>query len=303
MKLLKRTPPPHPFDAHLTYFRVVQANDFRRLVERSFAAAGHDVSVYGDHIEDRDGTTFGLWNIGMLCAGAPPDDWPELIDEHVSLVTTPPRRLGELTDDELEAGLYLRLLEAASLADPDDLGYARTISPGLLEVLSVDLADAVVAPTREELAPHGSLAELVARGRSNLLALLDDDEPDAEIIGDGAKGRFASVTSESFFTASLALVLPEAVRRFAGGDQGVRGTLVAVPGRHRLLLRPVDAPDAGDALQEMFLVARRDHREAPGPLSPHVYWVRNGRWVPVTSLQGGKPRLVPGELRDALKSF
>jgi hypothetical protein len=32
--------------------------------------------------------------------------------------------------------------------------------------------------------------------------------------------------------------------------------------------------------------------EASGPLSPNVYWVRNRRWSQVTSVDGGKPRVV-----------
>ena len=301
MKLLKRRPPSRSFDDHLTYFTLVQANEFRRLVERSFAAAGHDVSVYGDHIEDREGTTLGLWNIGQLCAGSERDEWPDLIAHHVALVTAPPRDLGELTNDELEATLYLRLADAASLPDPDGLGHARVVAPGLLEVLSVDLGDSVVTPSREELAARGALGDQLGRGRANLLSLLATDGPQAVIVGEGSKGRFATVTDASFFTASLALVLPETVRRFSGEEHGARGTLVAVPGRHRLLYRPVDAPDAGEALRRMFDAGRVDYRDAPGPLSPNVFWVRNNRWTPVTSLESGKPRVVPGELRDALR--
>jgi hypothetical protein len=303
MKLLKRRPPSRSLDDHLTYFTVLEAEEFRRLVERSFAAAGHDVSVYGDRIEDRDGTTLGLWNIGHLCAGADHAEWPGLIADHVALVTSPPRDLGELTDDELERSLYLRLADAASVPDPHGLGHARVVAPGLLEVLAVDLGDAVVTPSREALGDRGALGDQLGRARANLLSLLAADEPRAEVVGERGTGRFASVTDPSFFTASLALLLPETLRRFTGEEHGGRGTLVAVPGRHRLLYRPVDAPDAGEALRRMFDAARIDYRDAPGALSPNVFWVRNNRWVPVTSVERGKPRLVPGELRDALKSF
>lgn len=303
MKLLNRRQPSRSFDDHLTYFTLVEANEFRRLVERSFGASGHDVSVYGDRIEDRDGTTLGLWNIGHLCAGAERDEWPDLIAEHVALVTAPPRDLGDLTSEDFEAALHLRLADAASVPDPDGLGHARVVVPGLLEVLSVDLGDSLVTPSKDELAARGILGEQLGRGRANLLSLLAADEPRGSVVGEGAKGRFTSVTDPSFFTASLALVLPEAVRRFSAEEHGGRGTLVAVPGRHRLLYRPVDAPDAGEALRRMFEVARLDFRDAPGALSPNVFWVRNNRWVPVTSVERGKPRLVPGELRDALKSF
>ena len=123
------------------------------------------------------------------------------------------------------------------------------------------------------------------------------------LVGEGTKGRFTSVSDPSFFTASLALALSETVRRFSAEEHGGRGTLVAVPGRHRLLYRPVDSPGARDALRSMFDVAQAEYRLAPGPLSPNVFWVRNNRWVPVTTVERGKPRLAPGELRDALKSF
>ena len=83
----------------------------------------------------------------------------DLIADHVRLVTTPPRELAELTQAEFEAGLRLRLVETESVADPDDLGYARVVAPGLLEVLSVDLPDDRRDAFAEELrraGPFGS---------------------------------------------------------------------------------------------------------------------------------------------------
>jgi hypothetical protein len=302
MRLLKRSPE-RVLDEHLTYFTVSEANDFRRLVERSFAVVGRDVSVHPDHVEDRDGTTLGLWNIGMLCAHAEPIDWPDLIDEHVRLVTPPPRSLADLSHEQVESGLYLRLVETASVPDPDALGYARVVAPGLLEVLSVDMPDAVAMPSRDELTAHGTLGDLLGRGRANLRALLAGDRLQVDTLGEETRSRFTVVKGDSFFTASLALVLPEAMLRFTGESHGGRGTLVAVPNRHQLLYRAVDAPDAGVALRTMFEVALRDFRSEPGPLSPNVFWVRNGRWVPVTSCEAGKTRVVLGELRGELKTF
>ena len=74
MRLLNRSAPPQ-IDEHLTFFTEGQARDFRRLVERSFAAAGRDVSMYDDHVEDRSGTTFSLFNLGLLCVGRPAAEW------------------------------------------------------------------------------------------------------------------------------------------------------------------------------------------------------------------------------------
>ena len=286
MRLLNRSAPPQR-DEHLTYFTAAQAWEFRRLVERSFASAGRDVSVHSDHVEDRGGTTFSLFNLGLLCVGAPSDDWPALIEDHVRLVTTPARDLSELSQQELEAGLYLRLVEAASVPDPDAVAYARVVAPGLLEVLSVDLPDSVATPTREALESRGTLGELIDRARENLLALLDSDGVRAEQVGDASRGRYTAVTGDSFFTASLALLLAETIERFSGEDDWGRGVLVAVPCRHQLLYRPINGPDAEAALHHMLESAVLGFAAEAGPLSPDVFWVRNRRWTQVTSWRAG----------------
>lgn len=300
MRLLNRTPP--RFDDHLTFFTLAEASEFRRLVERSFAGVGRDVVVHPDHVEDRSGTTFRLWNIGALCAGVDRGDWAHVIDDHVRLVTTPGRGLADLSWDELESGLCLRLVQAATLPDPDSVAYARVVAPGLLEVLSVDLDDSIATPSRDELAPWSTLGALVERGRDNLRALLADDGLRVETVGEGGRRCFVEVTGDSFLTASLALVLTETVDRITGEDDWGRGVLVAVPSRHRLLYRPLDTADAANAPAHMARSALRGFAGEPGPLSPDVYWVRNRTWTQVTSCATGRPRVLRGTgLRDVLR--
>lgn len=303
MGLLKRSEPPL-YDEYLTYFTVAQADELRRLVARSFAAVGRDVDVHQDRIEDRGGTTLGLWNIGALCAGTEASEWPQLIDDHVRLVATPARELEDVADPELEQSLYLRLVEATSVADPDTLGYARAIAPGLLEVLSVDLGEALATPTREELRGRGTIGGLVALGRHNLKALLADETVRAETVGQPNRGAYTAVRGESVFTASLALALPETIARFSGDDDWGRGVLVAVPSRRELLYRAIDASDARLALEAMLEAAVLGFHRDVGRLSPDVFWVRKQKWVPVTSSSGGKPRILRGTgLREAFASL
>lgn len=300
MRLTKRSQP--VLDGSITYFTVDQADEFRRLVARSFAAVGRDVDVYPDRVVDRNGTTIALWNIGAMCLRADEAEWPQLIDEHVRLVATPARDFSDVTEPELGEGLCLRLVDAGSVPDPDALGYARTVAPGLLEVLAVDLGEAVATPCREELADRGTISGLVALARANLRALLDNDSLRSGTVGD--KGRFTAVRGESLFTASLALLLPETMQRFSGDDDWGPGVLVAVPTRHELLYRTIDGADARVALQRMVEAAFLGFREEVGSLSPDVYWVRKQKWIQVSSSNGGKPRVLRDTgLRDVLAGF
>lgn len=300
MRILKRTGRTPLYDEHLTYLTLLEAREFRRLVASAFAKVGHDVTIHVDRVEDRGGTAFGLWNIAALCRGVDRSEWEDLVDRHVESVTTPARALSDLTRDEVEAGLYLRLVAEDSVAEPEQLGYARPVAAGLLEVLAVDLPESVATLSKADVDPLGSLAELLERGRANLRGLLAGDVALGAVAD--ARGSFTAVTDRSFFTASLALVLPEAVERISGEiDQG-RGILVAVPDRHQLLYRVIDAPSAASALREMFDTARWAFHQGSGPLSPNVYWVRSRRWAQVTSVDGGKPRVwLRGEFAGAIK--
>lgn len=296
MQLLKRTPPTVPMDEHLSYFTSLEASEFRRLVESSFANAGRDVTIHGGQVEDRTGTVFGLGNIAALCRGLAPSEWRGVIDDHVARVTTPPRGLVDLSEDELRAGLYLRLARDDSVPETEALRYVRRVAPGLLELLSVDLPEAVAPLRADDVTGPGSLSKLITLGYGNLRALLEADDVAGEVVTAGRNVLFTRVTGDSFFTASLALLVRETVLRFSGEDDWGRGVLVAVPGRHELMYRLVDGRSTMPTLRAMFDAARGRFQEAPGPLSPDVYHVRDRRWAPVTSVDGGRARvLVRGE--------
>src|SRR4029078_7985699 len=100
------------------------------------------------------------------------------------------------------------------------------VVPGLLEVLAVDLPESVVTLTKDDLSGLGSLAELLQRARASLRALVAGDVS-LGAVADG-RGPFTAVTDRSFFTASPALVLSEAVERISGARGHGRGVLAAV---------------------------------------------------------------------------
>ena len=185
-------------------------------------------------------------------SGAPSDDWSALIEDHVRLVTTPARDLSELSQHELEAGLYLRLAEAASVPDPDAVAYARSSYPASWRCSrSTCRTPWPRRPAKRSSRAARSASSSTAHARTSS-ALLESDGVRAEQVGDASRGRYTAVTGDSVFTASLALLLAETIERFSGEDDWGRGVLVAVPCRHQLLYRPINGPDAEEALHHML---------------------------------------------------
>ena len=302
MGLFKRKHEDGPKDVALTFMSEAQATSFRSLVRTVFAESGREVVVFADHVVDDAGGQFGLWNLAALCAPAPAKEWRKIIQKHVDRIGEQKADLDELDDAAFRAGLYLRLVEAASLPHREWYPYAEDVSPDLVSLLSIDLPDSVATPAEDALRARGPIDELVAQGRANLRALLESDQLDAEKVRPDAGGAFTVVMGDSFFTASLSLLLNDTTWRFGNEIDDGRGVLVAVPNRHLLGYRVIDGPDAAAGLNHLFGLAIRSYGEAPGPLSPHVFWVRDGEWTQVTSFdEEGRPCVdVSQELAEAL---
>ncbi len=293
--------PEGPPDAALTFMTEDDATEFRTLVRTVFAEQGREVVVYADHVADDSGGQFGLWNIASLCSGRPRKEWRSLVDRHVRLITSPQPGLDELSDDELASGLVLRLVERQSLPNREWYPYARDLGADLVELLSVDLPESVATPTEADLAKRGPIDELRSRGLSNLRAVLRQPDIDVQRVSEDTGGGFTVVSGDSFFTASLSLLLPELLERVGVRDEG-RGVLLVVPFRHQVAFRVVDGADSALALNHLFRWAMLGYSDAPGPLSPHVYWVRGGEWTQVTRFdEEDRPCVdVSEELAEAL---
>ena len=282
---------------------VDQAARLRSLTRTAFAEAGREVTVYADHVEDDAGARFGLWNLAALCREHPTVEWPQLVHDHVRrLVASPGPSLEDMSDGELRASTYLRLVEAGGVPDRSWHPTARRLGDDLLVVLSVDLPETVSTPPERDWEARGGLDGWREIGAANLRALLVSDDVVHERVGHGgAGGDFDVVVGDPFFTGSLPLLMGEVVQRFTPGVDLSRGVLVVVPFRHQFAWRVVDGPDAAVALDHLFRFALLASADAPGPLSPHVFWVRHGEWRQVTRLVDDQPQvIVEADLAAAL---
>ena len=308
MRLFKRSKPASPPDDHLPLTQH-QASTLRTLVRTSFAEEGLEVVVHADHLEDDTGRKLGLWNLAALCKDEPERTWPELVRRHVAALAAP-EDVEDLSDEALRTGVHLRLVERLGFPDPTSHPRALPVGDDLLAVLSVDLPDTVTTPREDYWDERGGLDGWLGTGRANLLAVAVSDDLEHQRVGppDG-EGMFDVVVGDSFFTASTALLVDHLVRRF-GPDQGLDaaaepsplGVLVAVPFRHQVAWRVLDGtPDSAHALTNLFRFAMLGYGDAPGPLSPHVFWVRGDDWCQVTRIEGDQARVdVDDELARAL---
>lgn len=231
------------------------------------------------HVLDRDGPSWrvaddegadlrvDLRTLATLCRDQDRDAWAELVLTHLAPLLAPDP-MAELAADPsaLRSAVRVRLypteaLDAEHVAPP-----SRRAAEGLSEVVVVDTPDTVlvVDADRYDVLDLSS-RQLFRLGRDNLrsrepLTLESRDSPVDLLVAEG----------DSFFTASWAILLDEAI------DLPPDGALVAVPSRHALLVHPLRDGDAVRAVQVLLDVAHRHFAEAPGNLSPDLYWFHDG---------------------------
>lgn len=304
MGLFGRREDAAPPDEALEMLTRPQASHLRVLVRDAFAQRGLEVTVLPDHVRDDAGREFGLWNLAALCAGARRErEWPAIVEDHVDRilrVMDAPDPLQTMSDEQVLASVFVRLYAADGLPEGMTGSYAEELAPGLLELLTVDLPESVAVLRDEDVQRFGGAPRLRQAGLRNLSQVGDLDH-DVLRREDGT--RLDVVMGDSFFTASLALVLPELVRRTTGETQLDDGVLVCMPFRHQIAFHVVRDGSVVPTLSTMASFALSGYEEAPGPLSPWVYWWRAGMWTQLSGSDGDEALVVrvPPELRDVLE--
>ncbi|PKQ31712.1 MAG: hypothetical protein CVT62_07700 [Actinobacteria bacterium HGW-Actinobacteria-2] len=279
---------------------IAGAQRLRQLVRDAWAEHGREVTVHSDHVVDAEGSAFGLWNLAVLVSDAPQRKWPGLVRTHVGMLATPKPGVETLTEDELRAQLVLRLADGGGVPNPEWFETAPTLVGDLRLTLALDFPDTVLTPPESDLAARGDLTEWRAVGRANLWHMMRSEKREHQVLSRGNGDQFDVLLGESFFTASMVLFLPELLELAGRADLG-RGVLVAMPYRHQIAFRVIDGPNAALSLQSLFLFAMAGFDDGAGPLSPHVYWVKDGRWEQVTGRDAeGAHMIVSPELAEAL---
>lgn len=247
-------------------------------------------------MKDSGGRRFGLGNLAAVCHNEPrgPRAWPELIRRHVGMVLRTmdaPSALDTMPPDQIRAQLYPRVISGDGL-DPQSFGYARSVAPGLYEILALDLPESVMMLTDEALEPLGKVPDLREMALRNLREL--PVESHERVKGDDG-AHFDIVVGDSFYTASRVLALETLVRQVAGQEIPPDGALVAMPFRHQLAFHVIRDSGMVLALNAMASFAASGFEDTPGAISPYVYWWRGGMLTQLSDRDGEGLRIVVGD--------
>jgi hypothetical protein len=240
----------------------------RNLVRRSPAFIGMRVVVHDDEVEvlEPEDLVFNLGLVADAVAGAPADQWPELVDDRVEriiamLVDGSPELDGPT--EQLLDRILVRLRPAED-SPVEWWNYASEVAPGLLIVLALDYPDHVAILNDGQVERHGR-DQLLEAGFTNLTG---------QLPGSYAEGNGVYVLTGGDFVASTALIMPYVVETFTGTPDYPHGVLVAMPEHHTLIFHvPHDGPGTRYALAEIARLAAEFHDGDPNPISPYVYWL------------------------------
>lgn len=274
-------------DPAFPFLSTAQGRRFRAAVRAAFAERGLETTVHADHVVSASGIRFGLHALASACRAAPGGErgWPVTVAAHVEAVVASTREPDALERGDREAvlaGVVLRVMSASALPDVEGLTYARPLGGDLVEVLALDLPEAVHLLGDHDVERFGE-ADLRAAGLANLLAHPVDDHEHLRLeVG----GDLHVVSGRSVHVASRLLVLPDLLRRTLGGGEPVptpHGLLVGAATRHQLAFHVVRDGGVLPALQALAAATAEEYDCGVGTVSPWAYWWHDGRLVQLST--------------------
>lgn len=277
-KLFQKQPPQW---AH--FFSGTEFDHFLSVLRAQLASRGipHRLDAREGVVQVQTGgqtgaQALGLLNLAQVCRGAASEAWPEIVREHLDLMLVNTAQwMGQvdtLADNfeaarplirvRLQPGDYAQQLENAVSSQP--------IAEDLLAVLVYDFPDSIASVHPDHVVKWGvPMHDLVQLGVRNTWA---EGRLEAERIDVGEGAWFDVYESgENYYAASHALLLHEYLQ-----PEPAYGTLVAVPTRHVMVVRPIEDATAIRALHAMLYFVPGLYEQGPGSIVPHVYWHRHG---------------------------
>jgi hypothetical protein len=280
----------------LAFLTEAQAMRVRSLFRQAMAERGRELVTDSlGNFRDDEGRYYGLRNIAVLCRDDPGGEkgWPVLIAGYADALLKgnsgeSRARVAALTSEEARRLVYLSIRSAEKLGSlyPS----APEVAPGLVELLALDMPHSTVFLDDGEVARLGGRESLREAALANLRAL---PAPSCERLG-GPDVTIDAICGDSHFTASRVLVMEDLLSRVLGTD-APHGVLAAMPARHWAFIHVLRDKTARPSLLRMAGMARIAYGQEQGPISPVVFWWRDGGWMPISCVESDdKITLEPG---------
>jgi hypothetical protein len=269
--LFKKPKRSEEMDEHLAFLTRSQADDLRSDVRRVFAELGLEVHMHPDHAVDDSGRQFGFWNVATQCVEEPRDSWPSIIRRHVQLVLASmdaPDPFEGLSIEEAARRTFSRLYDVASVPSIESFPH-QEFAPGIVEMLALDLPETVAVFSHDNVRALGGWEDLRRHGLSNLRVL--PTEALETLQGPGG-ATITALIGDSVYTASRALLLPQLASALTGEEPGQFGWLMSTPNRHQVVWHVIRDATVVGAVEAMARFTALGYSDAPGPVSPHVFW-------------------------------
>lgn len=281
-------------------FSLAEYAQFRKLLREELRKRALPTRIDGGTIAfGAPRTEVHFETLARKCKLVPQAEWEGLVVEYLAIASRAGGTADWAYDFELaRTCLKVQLMDAAvrRVNWEDGLNF-RSFAADLLAVLVFDSPESVDSVMPEHVRawkqPGEWLFQLAAENvqAEPGLAAVESERCDAGCT-------IHRLTGDSFFVATQALW----IERFAQA-QAERGVLVSVPSRHVLQFSAIRDASATAALQVLALSGVTLFNDMPGPLSPGLFWIRNGNVapVPVVKHQSGQVEVkAPPELMAAL---
>lgn len=298
-------------DAHLPFLSRDQADLVRALFRQAMAERGRETMISGGHIEGDGPTYFGLWNVAVACHEDPRGEraWPRIVARHADIVvaaasTNIDDELAGYSPGQLPGRVFPHIVPERAMGGSRPLPrYARSIAPGLAEMLVLDQPKTVAYLGDGHVERLGGVAAVREAALASLRAL-----PPLTVYqaGQPGAGHCDFVLDESAYTADRLLVLPHMLGQLHGDATAPHGVLTCMPTRQMVMFHVIR--DVNTLLPSLELMARMGYArfgEGRHRLSPDVFWRRDRVWQQLT-FGGGGAKLtvrVDGEFADVLDAL
>jgi hypothetical protein len=251
------------------------------------------------HCTDAEGEerSVGLENLYRRAKRTPREEWPELIADFLRTINDaedegPPENLEAAVEH-----LMFRLGRPLHIEGDDAKVWSQEL-PGtdLVVNLVIDYPNRMCYVTQKLVESSGKSGDhWLERAKVNLLERTPADC--FLTIHEDSGLRMCSAADA--YDSSRALILDRLLP-----ESNVAGNLVVLPGRDELLVLPITMK-AVPHLHLMKVLADKNYKNAPYPISDEVYWVYQGVWrrFPVEMKAGAVNVYPPPEFMEMLNGL